>query len=186
MANVSIQTLTLVKTPNETSSRPMLYITFCMKIELAPYSGARSLIPSTNFPSSPIPSLPNIRVLDGTPQPDQPRRRFRVQITKHRRRSFPVIDISIGNLRQDRGDLTSGKYVATTVRSANLRPARALRAFVVDSTASNLTKILPTPAICLLPPAGRGTLMSRTGPNFEHSSRTSSRISVHAVSIASH
>lgn len=72
---------------------------------------------------------------------------------------------------------TSGKYVVTTVLSANFRPANDFRALVVESVVSNLTKILPTPADCLLPPEGRGIFKSTMVPNLEHSSRTSSQIS---------
>jgi len=72
---------------------------------------------------------------------------------------------------------TSGKYVVTTVRSANLRPAKARSALVANSGVSNLIKILPTPADCLLPPTGLGILRDRIVPNFSHSSWTSSRIS---------
>jgi hypothetical protein len=76
-----------------------------------------------------------------------------------------------------KGKLTSGKYVVTTVRSANFLPANALSAFVAISGVSNLIKIFPTPADCLLPPIGLGILMARILPNFSHSSWTSSRIS---------
>lgn len=76
--------------------------------------------------------------------------------------------------------LTSEKYVVTTVRSANFLPASAFSAAVVDSIVSNLTKILPTPVDCRLPPDGRGTFISRIRPYFSHSSRTSSQISAHS------
>jgi hypothetical protein len=80
------------------------------------------------------------------------------------------------------GLLTSEKYVVTTVRSANFLPARARRAFPADSGVSNLTKIFPTPLDCLLPPVGLGTFISKTFPNFSHSSFTSSQISANLVS----
>jgi len=96
--------------------------------------------------------------------------------TMRRRRSSPVpMSAESGNGSGRRP--ASGKYVVTTVRSANLRPASALRALVDDSVLSYLTNILPTPADCRLPPTGLGTLISRIMPNLEHSSRTSSQIS---------
>jgi len=73
--------------------------------------------------------------------------------------------------------LTSAKYVVTTVRSANFLPANACNALRAESALSYLTKILPTPLDCLLPPLGRGTFISRTWPYFSHSSLTSSQIS---------
>lgn len=72
---------------------------------------------------------------------------------------------------------TSGKKVVTTVLSANLRPASSCNAFLHDSVVSNCTKILPTPADCLLPPLGRGIFSPIIFPNLPHSSRTSSQIS---------
>lgn len=42
--------------------------------------------------------------------------------------------------------LTSGKYVVTTVLSANFLPASDVKALVVASIVSNLTKMRPTPA----------------------------------------
>ena len=59
------------------------------------------------------------------------------------------------------GNLTSGKNVVTTVLSANFLPARAWRAFFAEAGVSYLTKILPTPADCRLPPLGRGTFNAR-------------------------
>lgn len=73
--------------------------------------------------------------------------------------------------------LTSEKYVVTTVRSANLRPAKACSAVRAESALSYLTKILPTPVDCRLPPLGRGTFISSTWPYFSHSSLMSSQIS---------
>ena len=101
-------------------------------------------------------------------------------LTRHRPRNSPEIILAYPH-QKDRtvwsGRLTSGKNVVTTVRSANLRPASACRAFFADSVVSNLTKILPTPADCLLPPLGRGTFSATTSPNLAHSSFTSSQIS---------
>ena len=97
-------------------------------------------------------------------------------ITRPQLRSFPVRIVS-SILKSLANVLTSEKYVVTTVRSANFLPARARRAFPADSGVSNLTKILPTPFDCLLPPVGRGTFMSSTLPYFSHSSFTSSQIS---------
>ena len=65
----------------------------------------------------------------------------------------------------------------TTVLSANFRPANACSAVRAESALSYLTKILPTPLDCLLPPLGRGTFISRTWPYFSHSSLMSSHIS---------
>ena len=79
--------------------------------------------------------------------------------------------------QEQAGYLTSGKYVVTTVRSANFLPARAWSAFFAEAGESYLTKIFPTPADCRLPPVGRGTFSARILPNLVHSSSTSSQIS---------
>lgn len=94
---------------------------------------------------------------------------------------FLVSDFFKGFVRYGR-KLTSEKYVVTTVRSANFRPAKERSALPADSGVSNLTKILPTPLDCLLPPVGLGTFISRTFPYFSHSSFTSSHISKLLVS----
>src|ERR1700761_2523529 len=75
------------------------------------------------------------------------------------------------------GKHTSSKYVVTTVRSANFRPASACNAFFALSAFSYLMKILPTPADWRLPIEGRGIFMERIVPYFWHSSMTSSQIS---------
>jgi hypothetical protein len=75
-------------------------------------------------------------------------------------------------------ELTSGKYVVTTVRSENFLPASAFRALVAASAVWYLTKILPTPAEFLLPPIGRGMTIFTISPYFPHSSSTSSLISL--------
>lgn len=74
-------------------------------------------------------------------------------------------------------ELTSEKYVVTTVLSANFRPASACIALRADSALSYLTNILPTPFDCRLPPLGLGIFISCTSPYLSHSSLTSSQIS---------
>lgn len=78
--------------------------------------------------------------------------------------------------------ITSAKYVTTTVRSANFRPARARSALPASAGVSYFTNIFPTPVDCLLPPLGLGTFISNTFPYFAHSSLTSSQISMTVVS----
>ncbi len=98
---------------------------------------------------------------------------------------FSCIYISAGLRTSVRGrGLPLGSMWSPPVRSANFLPANACSAFFAVSGESNLTKIFPTPADCLLPPTGRGILSPRTVPNFSHSSWTSSLISAGKTELA--